>query len=134
MRIWKVAFSLAVVATILGPPLTGSWQLPEERYLKPLSASDRAWMTREVEGDKCKSAVTDTDRFVCDWWADQLRDSGTWSSRPTVTWEYLATNALVIVASFASVFLLVMATSFLAPRLATAMYSLGRRYWAWLRR
>jgi hypothetical protein len=123
---WKVAISLAIVAALLGPLVTGTSKLKPGGW-QPLPVDERERIAKMAkESDNCTHfppSETELSRAICTILLSDLHAGGRYESGERITWRYVAKNLELMAGAFVFVFLA-----------ATILPALGARYWAWLNR
>ena len=125
MKRWKVAISLAIVAALVGPLVTGTWKLKPAGGIRCPDERERiAKMARET--DNCTHfppPETELGKAICTILLSDLHSGGLYESGERITWRYVAKNLELMAGAFVFVFLAAM-----------ILLALGARYWAWLKR
>jgi hypothetical protein len=123
---WKVAISVAIVAALVGPLVTGTWKLkPGGWHQLPLDERERI-AKMATETDNCThfpSPETELSKAICTILLSDLHAGGSYESGDRITWRYVAKNLELMAGAFFLVFLA-----------ALSLPALGARYWAWLKR
>ena len=127
MKRWKLAISLAVIAAVAAPAITGVWRLAPAEF-EPLTDRERLEAGQYLQHSCITFPKTEDGWDHYDWEGcaieeRALRDGGRRYPAEPVTATYLAKNFYVVGGAFILTFALVM----MAP-------TVGRRYWLWLRR
>ena len=126
MKRWKIAISLAIVAALVGPLVTGTWKLKPGGW-QPLPVDERERIAKMAkETNNCTHfppPETELSKTICTILLNDLRAGGRYESGERITWRYVAKNLELMAAAFLLVFLT-----------ATILPALGARYWAWLKR
>jgi hypothetical protein len=126
MRRWKVAISLAIVAALVGPLVTGTWKLRPGAW-HPLPTDERERIVKmATETDNCthfSPSETELGKTICTILLSDLHAGGRYESGERITWRYVAKNIELMVGAFFFTFLAAM-----------ILQALGARYWAWLKR
>ncbi len=123
MRQWKIALSLALVGSLAAPFVFRTYKVrPTYSVFIPFTANQKENLASYVQNsnncqDTASSLVED---FVCRHSKERLDQGGDYESHPDLL-KYLALNAGVAVAMFATIF-----------GLAFVIPALLRRYWKWL--
>jgi hypothetical protein len=131
----KIAISLAIVAAIAAPFVTGTWKRqPKSSTWVPLTVEQRADDAAYLERtNNCQTLVDRTrelqrlgfnpplgEEVMCDIRRERFNDGGTFQRLLSVP-KYLGVNGIAVVVGFVSVF-----------GLAIMLPVLIRRYWRWL--
>jgi hypothetical protein len=123
---WKVAISLAIVAALVGPLVTGTWKLRSGGW-HPLPVDERERIAKmATETDNCtrfSPPETEIGKAICTILLSDLHAGGRYESGERITWRYVAKNLELMAGAFLFVFLAAM-----------ILPGLGARYWAWLNR
>jgi hypothetical protein len=123
---WKLAISLAVVAALAAPLVTGAWKLrPGGWHSLPVDERERiAKMATETENCIHFSPQdTEIGKAICMILLSDLHAGGRYESGEQITWRYIAKNLELMAEAFFFVFLAAM-----------ILPALGVRYWRWLKR
>jgi hypothetical protein len=108
---WKLAISLAVVAALAGPLVTGAWKLrPGGWHPLPVDERERiAKMATETENcTRFSPQDTEIGKTICMILLSDLHAGGRYESGERITWHYLAKNLEVMTGAFLFVFLAAM--------------------------
>jgi hypothetical protein len=123
---WKVAISLAIVAALVGPLVTGTWKLRPGGW-RPLPVDERERIAKMAKDtDNCTHfppPETELSKAICTILLSDLHAGGRYESGERISWRYVAKNLELMAGAFLLVFLA-----------ATILPALGARYWAWLNR
>jgi hypothetical protein len=123
---WKVAISLAIVAALVGPLVTGTWKLKPSGW-HPVPVDERERIAKmATETDNCTNfppPETELSKVICTILLGDLHSGGRYESGERITWRYVAKNLELMAGAFVFVFLAAM-----------ILLALGARYWAWLKR
>jgi hypothetical protein len=125
MKIWKLALSLALIAAIATPFLTGTWRLHHGQWVA-LTYDQRERVSAMLQETRNCTSFPKEEEYrsaICTVMRSVLVDGGSWQTGEKIGWRYLARNAAVMVAAFILVFVV---TLVLVPT--------ARRYWRWLNR
>ena len=126
MKRWKLAISLAVVAALVAPLMTGTWKLRPGRW-SPLPVDERASIVKmATETDNCTHLSpqdSEIGKRICMILLCDLHAGGRYESGERITWRYVVKNLELM----AEVFVFVFLAGMILP-------ALGAWYWAWLRR
>ncbi len=126
MKRWKVAISLAIVAALVGPLVTGTWKLRPGGW-HPLPIDERERIAKmATETDNCTHfppSETGLSKAICTILLSDLQAGGRYESGEPIAWRYVAKNLELMAVTFLFVFLSAM-----------ILQALGARYWAWLKR
>jgi hypothetical protein len=124
MKRWKVAISLAIVAALVGPLVTGTWKLKPSGW-HPLPVDERERIAKmATETDNCthfSPPETELSKKICTIFLSDLRAGGRYESGERITSRYAAKNLELMAGAFIFTFLVAM----ISP-------ALGAQYWAWL--
>jgi hypothetical protein len=123
---WKVAISLAVVATLVGPLVLGTWKLRPGGW-HPLPVDERERIAKmATETENCThfpGTGTELSKTICTILLSDLHAGGRYESGERITWRYVASNLVLMAGAFISTFFA-----------AIILPALAMRYLAWLRR
>jgi hypothetical protein len=130
MKPWKLAISLAVIGAISAPFVAGSWRpRPNASMLIPLTEKERSNLNAQMEKSKdcrlyqSRESKSDEDTlgdFMCQLDRERLADGGHWIKSFSL-FRHVATNAAFMLAVFAIIYALVLAT-----------FGAVRKYFEWL--
>jgi hypothetical protein len=123
----KVAISLAIVAALVGPLVTGTWKLKSGGW-HPLPVDERERIAKmATQTDNCSHfppAETELSKLICTILLSDLHAGGRYESGERITWRYVAKNLELMVGAFVFVFLAAMMLPALgASRLLTVVRS-----------
>ena len=124
---WKLAISLAVVAAVAAPLVTGAWKLRLPGGWHPLPVDERERIVKmATETDNCthfSPQDTEIGKTICMILLSDLHAGGRYESGERITWDYVAKNSELMAGAFFFVFI----AAIILPAVAA-------RYWAWLKR
>jgi hypothetical protein len=124
MKRWKIAISLALVAAVCVPALSGTWRLAPGKWVD-LTSSQKQRISNLIDRtNNCTqfSGESEYEESTCRIIREQLANGGTYYPPERVTPKYLTNLFFLSAGAFGVMFVLVMVVP-----------SVGRRYWLWLR-
>jgi hypothetical protein len=90
---WKVAISLAIIAALVGPLVTGTWKLKPGGW-HPLPVDERERIAKmATETDNCthfSPPETEIGKAICAILLSDLHAGGRYESGERITWRYVA--------------------------------------------
>src|SRR5216684_6733079 len=105
---WKVAISLAIVAALVGPLVTGTWKLKPGGW-HPLPVDERERIAKmATETDNCTHfppPETELSKAICTILLSDLHSGGRYESGERITWHYVTKNLELMAGAFVFVFL-----------------------------
>jgi hypothetical protein len=111
MKRWKVAISLAIVAALVGPLVTGTWKLRPGSW-HPLPVDERERIAKmATETDNCTHfppPETELSKTICTILLSDLHAGGRYERGERITWRYVAKNLELMAGAFCLVFLAAM--------------------------
>jgi hypothetical protein len=125
MKRWKLAISLAVIAAVAVPAITGVWRLAPGKWIDLTPPQKQRISDYLDRTNYCRSPLsieTPDEEATCNVMMQQFSAGGSFYPPERVTTKYLLKVAFVVIVAFSLTFALVM-----------AIPTVGRRYWSWLR-